>query len=52
MTALLALLGNMPGEVCRDPHLLYKLTSPRFSGELPDDIVSLELIDLKMFQIC
>lgn len=35
MTVLLALLGNMPGEVCRDPHLLDNPTSPRLSVELP-----------------
>jgi hypothetical protein len=37
-TVLLALLGSMSGEVCRNPHLLYKPTSPWFNGELPDVI--------------
>jgi hypothetical protein len=35
MVLLLALLGNMPREVCLDPRLSYKQTSPRFSAELP-----------------
>jgi hypothetical protein len=32
---LLAMLGNMRRGVWLDPRLRYKLTSPRYSGELP-----------------
>src|SRR5215510_15708765 len=35
MTSLLALLGNMPREVCLAPRFYYKVLSPRLSAELP-----------------